>query len=279
MTAVVVVSRLALDIGRVDVGAFSLSIPNGLSGVLQIIHLSISLLLQRLRGVDLVTESTIVTNLVPLALAGSNADLIEVYRALSQISRSSHPEDPRMSSNAVLAAQTILARGLGTRLDCADGYLVELLILFADKGTQTQMIAMAPAGFDTHDKEKLSHLRTDSEARFADMKAWLAALLIPISTLLSHSSYHPDRSASPELVAHFRNLWFLCVVFGLSGQSGRKRISDHEANALSIVAEKTPALVLESATDYVASDLEYNCILRKDFAASVGPATLDSRCS
>jgi phosphatidylinositol 4-kinase len=269
MTAVVVVSRLALEIGRVDVSHLAYNLEFLTPGLSQIIHLSISLLLQRLRGVDLVTESTIVTNLVPLALAGSNHDLVEVSRAFSQISRSSHPEDPRMSSNAVLAAQTNLAKGLCTRLDCADGYLVELLTLFADKGTQTQMIAVAPTGFDTHDKEKLTHLRSDSEARVTDMKAWLAALLIPISTLLSHPSYHPDQSASAELVAHFRNLWFLCVVFGLSGQAGRKQISEHEANALGIIAEKTPPLVLESAVDYVASDLEYNSILRKDFAASV----------
>ena len=235
----------------------------------QIIHLSISLLLQRLRGVDLVTEATIVTNLVPLALAASNSDLIEVYRAFSQISRSAHPEDPRMSSNAVLAAQTQLARGMSKRLDCADGYLFELLTLFADKGTQTQMIAMAPTGFDSHDKDKLAHLRQDSESRVADMKAWLAALLIPISTLLNHEMYHPNRGASAELVGHFTNLWFLCVVFGLSGQTGRNKMSEHEFNALGDIAEKTPALIPEGANDYVASDLEYNSILRKDFAHSV----------
>ena len=272
VTAVEVVSRLALEIGRDDVSAFLICLMFSISsdGNLQIIHLSISLLLQRLRGVDLVTEATIVTNLVPLSLVGSDGDLMQVYQALSQISRSSHPEDPRLSSNAVLAAQTKLARGLGARISCADGYLVDLLTLFADKGTQTQMIAMAPAGFDSRDKEKHAHLQSDSEARVGDMKAWLAALLIPISALLSHSDYHPDKSASSELTAHFRNLWFLCVVFGLSGQTGRKRMSEHETNALGIIAEKTPALVLESANDYVASDLEYNSILRKDFAASVG---------
>ncbi|ORY33464.1 hypothetical protein BCR39DRAFT_520273 [Naematelia encephala] len=252
VTAVEVVSRLALEINQDD-----------------IIHLSISLLLQRLRGIDLATEATIVTNLVPLALAGSNVDLVEVYRAFSQISRSSHPEDPRISSNALLAAQTKLARGLGRRLDCADGYLQELLVLFADKGTQTQMIAMAPAGYDSRDKENLAQLRADSEARVKEMKAGLAALLIPISTLMSHPSYHPDNAASPELVAHFRNMWFLCVTFGLSGPAGRTRLSEHQSEALSIIAEKTPALVLESATDYVESDLEYNSILRKDYAASV----------
>ncbi|KAK8853241.1 hypothetical protein IAR55_003943 [Kwoniella newhampshirensis] len=252
VTAVEVVSRLALEIGKDD-----------------IIHLSISMLLQRLRSVDLATQSTIVTNLVPLALAGNNSDLVEVYRSFSQISRSSHPEDPRRSSNAVLAAQTTLAKGLSLRLDCADGYLTELLTLFADKGTQTQMIAMAAHGYDMRDKDQLHQLRQESETRVTDMKSWLAALLIPISALLSHPSYHPDQAASPELVAHFRNLWFLCVVFGLSGQSGRKSLSDHERNALGVIAEKTPALVLESSNDYVASDLEYNSILRKDFAATV----------
>ena len=218
---------------------------------------------------DLVTEATIVTNLVPLALAASNADLLEVVRAFSQISRSSHPEDPRLSSNAVLAAQSKLARGLGNRLDCADAYLTELLTLFADKGTQTQMVAMAPAGYDSRDKEKLSHLRADSEARVADMKAWLAALLIPIAELLGHANYHPDKGASAELVAGFRNLWFLCVVFGISGQRGRKQLGEVGVHALGVIAEKTPALVLESANDYVDSDLEYGSILRKDFAASV----------
>jgi phosphatidylinositol 4-kinase len=171
----------------------------------------------------------------------------------------------------VLAAQSKLARGLGNRLDCADAYLTELLTLFADKGTQTQMVAMAPAGYDSRDKEKLSHLRADSEARVADMKAWLAALLIPIAELLGHANYHPDKGASPELVGGFRSLWFLCVVFGISGQRGKKQLGEMGVHALGVIAEKTPALVLESANDYVDSDLEYGSILRKDFAASVSP--------
>ncbi|RXK35906.1 phosphatidylinositol 4-kinase [Tremella mesenterica] len=251
VTAVQVVSRLALDIGRDD-----------------IIHLSISMLLQRLRGVDFIIEATIAISLVPLALASNNSDLVDVYRAFSQISRSAHPEDPRMASNAVLAAQTTLAKGMSERLDCADGYLVELLTLFADKGTQTQMIAMAPYGFDTRDKEKLAHLKEDSEARVSDMKSWLAALLIPISSLLSHSNYNPSKSPSPELVSHFRNLWFLCVAFNISSWK-HKKLSDHEQNALNIIAEKSPALLLESMTDYVASELEYNSVIRKDFAQSI----------
>lgn len=249
-TAVEIAARLALDTGRED-----------------IIHLAISMLLQRLRGVDIATESAIVTNLVPLALASSDADLIEVYRAFSQISRSSHPEDPRMSSNAVLAAQTRLAKGLGNRLGSADGYLSELLTLFADKGTQTQMLTIA--GGHGHDKEKYAQLRADSAKRASDMKAQLAALLLPIAELLSHPTYHPDWDASSETVSQFRNMWLLCVAFGLSSRGGRSILSEHEEIALSNIAAKTPALYQEQNTDFVGSELEYNTALRKDFAQSV----------
>lgn len=249
-TAVEIAARLALDTGRED-----------------IIHLAISMLLQRLRGADIATESAIVTNLVPLALASSDADLVEVYRAFSQISRSSHPEDPRMSSNAVLAAQTRLAKGLGNRLEAADGYLSELLTLFADKGTQTQMLAIA--GGHGNEKEKYAQLRADSAKRATDMKAQLAALLLPIAELLSHPTYHPDWDASSETVSQFRNMWLLCVAFGLSSRGGKSVLSEHEEIALSNIAGKTPALYQEQNTDFVGSELEYNTVLRKDFAQSV----------
>jgi phosphatidylinositol 4-kinase len=49
-------------------------------------------------------------------------------------------------------------------------------------------------------------------------------------------------------------------------------LAGHTIDALGVIAEKTPALVLEGANDYVDSDLEYNSVLRKDFAASVSPA-------
>lgn len=248
-TAVEIAARLALDTGRED-----------------IIHLAISMLLQRLRGVDIATESAIVTNLVPLALASSNADLIEVYRAFSQISRSSHPEDPRMSSNAVLAAQTRLAKGLGNRLGAADGYLSELLMLFADKGTQTQMLTVAGTG---EKDKKYSELRAGNTKRASDMKAQLAALLLPIAELLSHPAYNPHIDASTETVSQFRNMWLLCVAFGLSARGGRSILSEHEEAALAMIAQKTPALYQEQNTDFVGSELEYNTVLRKDFAHSV----------
>ncbi|KAL1412783.1 Phosphatidylinositol 4-kinase stt4 [Vanrija albida] len=253
-TAVEIVSRLALDTGRDD-----------------IIHLSISMLLQRLRGVDIATESAIVTNLVPLALSATDEDLVEVYRAFSQISRSSHPEDPRMSSNAVLSAQTLLAKGLGSRVSTLDGYLSELLSLFADRGVDTQAAHMA-ATKESNNREKekkLSAMRPDNERRAADMKASLSALLLPIAEVLAHKDYHPGISPTPECVSQFRNLWILCAVFGLSGSVNRSQLSDHEHDALATIAVKTPPLVLETATDFVGSDLEYNTVLRKDFASSI----------
>lgn len=226
------------------------------------------MLLQRVRGVDISTESAIVQSLVPLALNANDEDLQEVYRAFSQIARSSNPEDPRLSSNAVLAAQTTLAKGLGSRLQAADGFLQELLIDFADQGTQTQIVYMGAQGHDGRDKDKKTALlRSNNEKRAADMKAQLAALLLPIAEVLSHRDYHPDINPSQECVALFRNFWLLCVVFNLSGS--RSQLSEHEASALATIAEKTPCLVLEKANDFVGSELEYNTILRKDFAHSI----------
>ena len=224
------------------------------------------MLVQRLRAVDHVTEASIVNNLIPLALAGSKSDLVEVFRALSLLARSSHPEDSHSSANSVLAAQTKLARGLAKRLDCCDAYLLELLSLFEDKGTQAQMVAAAGA---PKEKEKSSAY---SEGRLKDLKASLSALLIPIAALLSHDQYQPQVNAPAELVAHFRNLWFLCTVFGFTGEKGAKTIAEVETAALSAIAIKTPPLIVESANDYVGSDLEYNSILRKDFAHTVRSA-------
>lgn len=226
------------------------------------------MLLQRVRGVDLTTESAIVKSLVPLALAASDDDLQEVYRTFSQIARSSNPEDPRLSSNAVLAAQTTLAKGLGSRLQAADGFLQELLSDFADQGTQTQIVYMGAVGHEGRDRDKKTALlRSNNEKRAADMKAQLAALLLPIAEVLSHKDYHPNVNPSQECVALFRNFWLLCVVFNLSGS--RSQLSEHEASALAAIAEKTPVLVMENATDFVGSELEYNTILRKDFAHSI----------
>lgn len=96
----------------------------------------------------------------------------------------------------------------------------------------------------------------------------LAALLLPIDALLSHRDYVPKRDN--KITALMRNMWFLCIVFEFHV------IPDHpypvnawRCAALSRIAEKTPPIVVENAQDYVLNDLEYNSIIRQNFAYTV----------
>lgn len=218
------------------------------------------MLLQRLRGADPHTEAIIVVNLVPLALIAPRLDFIDVIKALSSISRSSNPEDPSHSSSAVLEAQTRLGRELKNREDdFCDTYLVELLQLFADRGTNVQMLAAGK-----REGEHLSKRPVKDNVVVSELTDQLAGLLLPIDAVLAHDTFDPHHSPTPELVALFRNMWFICVVLGIP-----RTLKDWHLNALERIAFKTPALVLESAHDYVSSDLEYNSILRKDFSPVV----------
>jgi phosphatidylinositol 4-kinase len=233
------------------------------------------MLLQRLRGADAHTEAIIVSNLVPLALVAPRLDFLDVIQSLSLISRSSNPEDPSRSSSAVLAAQTRLGRDLKRENrrepELCDAYLVELLQLFADRGTTVQMVAAGKR--EDRGGTQRSRLGTDGRSSTSgrqqgretvtELTEQLSGLILPIDAVLQHETFDPSHKPSPELVALFRNMWFLIVVLGISRTL---KPSSPVRAALDRIALKTPALVLESAPDYVESDLEYNSILKKDYA-------------
>lgn len=71
-------------------------------------------------------------------------------------------------------------------------------------------------------------------------------------------------------MALFRNLWFLCVLFRFTslGEKG-SATSDWQVAALSRIAAKTPALVVEEIPDFLTSNLEYNTIIRQEYAQTV----------
>ncbi len=126
----------------------------------QIIRLTVSMLLQRLRSAEPTVEAAIAYNLVDLALAAPENAFSDIVRAFSTINRSANPDDPRFSNNMVcsccplvvftssptfaqvLAAQTRLARELHGRPELYELYLVELLTLFADKGVAIQNVTV-----------------------------------------------------------------------------------------------------------------------------------------
>jgi hypothetical protein len=94
-------------------------------------------------------------------------------------------------------------------------------------------------------------------------------LVLPIDALLSHPQFDPHDNASPELIALYRNVWFICVLFRFTSDN-RQLLNEWQRAALARIATKTPPLVIESAHDYVTSDLEYNPVLRQDYLHHVG---------
>ncbi|CAL1705565.1 unnamed protein product [Somion occarium] len=219
----------------------------------EVVKLTISMLLQRLRSAEPTVEAAISYNLVDLALAAPESAFIDIIRAFSAINRSANPDDPRFSNNMVLAAQTRLARELHKRPELYEVYLVELLTLFSDKGVAIQNLSAS-----------------NHHAKIEDMTEQLASLLLPIDALLSHSDFDIDSDATQSIVNLFRNMWFLCVLFQFTAADTK----DHPAMAwqkpaLARIAVKTPPIVLEKAHDSIANDLEYNPVIRQEYVEDI----------
>lgn len=98
----------------------------------------------------------------------------------------------------------------------------------------------------------------------------LASLLLPIDALLAHADFNPHINATAEMVALFRNMWFLCVLFHLNTEdTSPGAYMDWQRPALARIAIKTPGIVLEGPQNSIASQLEYNAVIRQEYAQSV----------
>ncbi|KAJ7085721.1 hypothetical protein B0H15DRAFT_846088 [Mycena belliarum] len=218
----------------------------------EVTRLTISMLLQRLRSAEPTVEAAIAYNLVDLALSAPESAFIDIIRVFSVINRSANPDDPRFSNNMVLAAQTRLAQDLDRRPELYEIYLVELLTLFADKGVAIQNLKIS-----NH------HVKTD------DMIEQLASLLLPIDALLAHEDFTPQLQAEPTIISLFRNMWFLCILFGFTSTDEEDSAMEWQNPALCRIAIKTPSTVLEESHDSVASNVEYNSAIRQDYAHTI----------
>ncbi|KAH8117021.1 hypothetical protein DFH11DRAFT_1687803 [Phellopilus nigrolimitatus] len=216
----------------------------------EVTRLTVSMLLQRLRSAEPTVEASIVYNLVDLAVISPDNTFVDIIKAFSVINRSANPDDPRFSSNTVLAAQTRLAQELHRRPEFREIYLVELLGLFIDKGVAIQNASISN-----------QHLKID------DMVDQLGSLLLPIDALLIQNDFVPFADASLDKVALFRNLWFLSVLFRFTNAEERGGpTAEWQVAALTRIAIKTPSIVLEEVPDFVTSNLEYNTIIRQEYA-------------
>ena len=103
-----------------------------------------------------------------------------------------------------------------------------------------------------------------------DLSEQLVSLLLPIDAILGHADLNPRSGSSSELVTLFRNMWFLCTLFQLTVADEKDgSATEWRRPALSRIAAKTPALVLEEAHELLVSDIEFNSSIRLEYAHNV----------
>lgn len=108
----------------------------------------------------------------------------------------------------------------------------------------------------------------------------LASLLLPIDALLAHPDFNPHINALPEIVTLFRNMWFLCVLFHFTISDEKEDTAmEWQKPALARIAAKTPSIVLEAAHDFIANELDYNTVIRQEYAHSVRTKWFVDQCS
>ena len=154
--------------------------------------------------------------------------------------------------------------------------MIELLTLFADKG-----VAIQNATISNH-HAKVRQLApgpcaciedfsdSDIPVQLEEMSEQLASLLLPIDALLSHEDFEIGPDVSYNVVTLFRNMWFLCVLFGFTAPAERTQTAmEWRPPALARIATRTPPIVLEEAHDTIMSDLEYNTVIRQEYVETV----------
>jgi phosphatidylinositol 4-kinase len=98
----------------------------------------------------------------------------------------------------------------------------------------------------------------------------LASLLLPIDALLAHADFNPQTDPTPEIVTLFRNMWFLCILFHFTANEEKEDTAmEWQRPALARIAAKTPSIVLEEAHASISNELEYNSVIRQEYAQSV----------
>jgi phosphatidylinositol 4-kinase len=98
----------------------------------------------------------------------------------------------------------------------------------------------------------------------------LASLLLPIDALLSHEDFNPHEEVTSGVVSLFRNMWFLCTLFHFTSVDEKEETAmDWLKPSLAHIAAKTPSTVLEESHDSASSDVEYNPVIRQEYAHTV----------
>ncbi|KAI9260780.1 hypothetical protein BY458DRAFT_439897 [Sporodiniella umbellata] len=201
-----------------------------------------SMLASRRKSLSFAASAILTRKLVDLAIVSPLIVFRDIINLFSALSHDYLLMDNKQLTGGVIDALKVLSERVKSRPEFYDLYLQSLLTLFVENANTIQRV--------------IAKNKKESEL------PWLSKLgkLLPvISELLRHEDLNPHLTPSEEITTLYRNVWFHCVLFGFVTE----RVWIREwYDSMLLIAKKTPVLVIESATDYLESDLEYNSILR-----------------
>ncbi|KAG0179232.1 phosphatidylinositol-4- kinase [Apophysomyces sp. BC1034] len=203
---------------------------------------ALSMLVLRRKTLSTAATTQLTRKLVDLALVSPVNVFTDIINLFATLGRESLMIDNRQLSDSIMGAQLRLASELSARPEYYHTYLINILNLFVENGNSIQRTL----------------IKTKKDAEYP-LAAKLGMLLPVLKVLLQHKDFNPHHDPSEETVTLFRNTWFHCVLFGFVTESMWIR---EWHDSMLVIAKKTPVLVIESATNYLESDLEYNSVLR-----------------
>ena len=92
-------------------------------------------------------------------------------------------------------------------------------------------------------------------------------MLPVLDVFLTEAPLSQDRQVQPEIVALFRNMWYLCVLSGFL--STATALADWQRAILVRIAVNTPGLLEGAGDDFVETGLQFNPVLRRKVNALV----------
>ncbi|KAI8869090.1 hypothetical protein GQ42DRAFT_163680 [Ramicandelaber brevisporus] len=156
------------------------------------------------------------------------------------------PATQRQYNSILWSFRKRIATGLADRDDLRMPYLIHLLGSFVDQMASIQVVINA----STATKAELAQRISEEASNYFDV----------LSELLALPGFEPHLTPTADLVAVFRNAWFLFVLHGfLVDPVLVKKLGA----ALVSIAAKSPVLVLESELNYLDKHLEYNTVLSR----------------
>ncbi|CAO3624867.1 unnamed protein product [Cunninghamella blakesleeana] len=209
-----------------------------------IISQAFSMLILQRKSFSISTIKFYISSLVELASACTINIFEEILTLLSEYSIEYFSSDNNQVWLIILNAQIDLSKQISCRPEFYQTYLTKLLSLFLEHGN------------------KLLTVESKINANMLEKK--LGSFLQVIYELLVHDDFNPqDNPPTETLTILYQNMWFFLVLFDFVVETKETR---YLQPLLLVIAQKTPLLIIDGASEYLESNLEHNFVLNSENA-------------